>query len=358
MGESDKKEDLFDSTMSLGDHLEELRMRMIRALLGLGIACVICLAFGRSIIKFIEGPYDDATAKLLFNIDLELQVDLDKGNMTEGLRQAFRDNGVALSPDVTIKQKGYLFSGRRWLVDDGEESRYSVKKENVKVKKEGDEVKEEDDEIKKEEAEDKKEEIRLNIYKLKPLQVIAVAAGFISYIKIAMIAGLLLSSPWVFYHLWMFVAAGLYPHEKRYVNIAAPFSAVLFVTGALFFLFVVAPLTLRFLVSFNQRVLDVNSQFTFQHYISFVSHLMLVFGLAFQTPTAIFFLNRTGLVSIAALNKSRKFVVLAIFIVAAMATPPDVISQITLAVPLYILFELGILLSYISSRRRKSQEEK
>ncbi|UCD30372.1 MAG: twin-arginine translocase subunit TatC, partial [Planctomycetota bacterium] len=92
------------------------------------------------------------------------------------------------------------------------------------------------------------------------------------------------------------------------------------------------------------------------HYISFMSHLMLVFGLAFQTPSAIFFLNRTGMVSIAALNKSRKFVVLAIVVVAAIATPPDVISQVTLAVPLYILFELGILLSYISSRRRKSRE--
>ncbi|MDH4241318.1 MAG: twin-arginine translocase subunit TatC [Phycisphaerae bacterium] len=356
MGETNKKEDLFDSTMSLGDHLEELRMRMIRALLGLGIGCIICMAFGRSIIKFMEGPYDDATAKLLFNIDLEFQVYLDKGIMTEGLCQAFRDNGVTLSPDVTIKQKGYLFSGRRWLIDDGEESRYSAKKEKVKVKKEDAKDKKEGDEVKEEEEKVNKEEVRLNIYKLKPLQVIAVAAGFISYIKIAMIAGLLLSSPWVFYQLWMFVAAGLYPHEKRYVNIAAPFSAVLFVTGALFFLIVVAPLTLRFLVSFNQRVLDVNSQFTFQYYISFVSHLMLVFGLAFQTPTAIFFLNRTGLVSIAALNKSRKFVVLTIFIVAAMATPPDVISQVTLAIPLYILFELGILLSYIASRRRKSQE--
>jgi sec-independent protein translocase protein TatC len=227
------------------------------------------------------------------------------------------------------------------------DNRYCAKKEKAKekkakVKKEGDEV--------------KKKEVELNIYKLKPLQVIAVAAGFISYIKIAMIAGLLLTSPWVFYQLWMFVAAGLYPHEKRYVNIAAPFSAVLFVTGALFFLIIVAPLTLKFLVLFNQRMLDANSQFTFQHYISFMSHLMLVFGLAFQTPSAIFFLNRTGMVSIAALNKSRKFVVLAIVVVAAIATPPDVISQVTLAVPLYILFELGILLSYISSRRRKSRE--
>jgi sec-independent protein translocase protein TatC len=335
MGDTKKKYDLPDSTMSLGDHLEELRMRMIRALLGLGIGCIICLVFGSGIIRFIEGPYDDATAKLKISIDLKFQADLDEGTMTEDLRREFKDKGVILSPDVNdvkVKRKGYLFSNRRWLINSGED-RYCAKKEKGK----------------------KKENDRLNIYQLKPLQVIAVAAGLISYIKIALIAGLLLSSPWVFYQLWMFVAAGLYPHEKRYVNIAAPFSAILFVTGALFFLIVVAPLTLKFLVAFNQRVLDVNSQFTFQHYISFVSHLMLVFGLAFQTPTAIFFLNRTGLVSIAALNKSRKFVVLAIFIVAAMATPPDVISQVTLAVPLYLLFELGILLSYIASRRKKSQ---
>ena len=354
MGETNKKDDLLDSTMSLGDHLEELRFRLIRALLGLGICAIICLAFGRPIIRFLEGPYNDATAKILFSVELEFEADLEKGIISKGLRQAFKDNGVALSPDAKVKKKGYLFSRRRWLINDdkgGDKDRYCAKKEIVKIKKEGDEVKEEKDEV-------KKEEIRLNIYKLMPLQIIAVAAGIISYIKIGLIAGLLLSSPWVFYQLWMFVAAGLYPHEKRYVNIAAPFSAVLFVTGALFFLIVVAPLTLKFLVSFNQRILDVKSQFTFQHYISFVSHLMLVFGLAFQTPTAIFFLNRTGLVSVQALNKSRKFVLLAIFVVAAMATPPDVISQVTLAVPLYALFELGILLSYIATRRKKSRDSR
>ncbi|MHC4371554.1 MAG: twin-arginine translocase subunit TatC, partial [Planctomycetota bacterium] len=117
---------------------------------------------------------------------------------------------------------------------------------------------------------------------------------------------------------------------------------------------VVAPLTLGFLVKFNEKMLGVNSSFTFQRYISFVTHLMLVFGLAFQTPTAIFFLNRTGLVSLKALNRSRKYVLLIIFVVAAMATPPDVISQVTLAVPLYLLFELGILLSYFAGRKEKS----
>jgi len=249
-----KKQDPLDSTMSLGDHLEELRMRLIRALVGLIVGAVICLFFCSKIIAFIAKPI--------------------------------------------VRVMGEEFV----------------------------------------------------------LQTLAPADGIISYIKIALISGLILSSPWVFYQIWMFVAAGLYPNEKRYVHLAAPFSAALFVTGALFFIMVVAPLTLGFLVKFNQRVLGVSSNFTFANYISFVTMLMLVFGIAFQTPIAIFFLNKTGLVSVKALRKSRKFVLLGIFVVAAMATPPDVVSQITLGIPLYLLFELGILLSWLSERRKKTRD--
>jgi len=250
-----KKQDPLDSTMSLGDHLEELRSRLILALVGLGIGAVICLLFCSKIIAFIAKPI------------------------------------------VRVMGEEFI------------------------------------------------------------LQTLAPADGIISYIKIALISGLILSSPWVFYQLWMFVAAGLYPNEKRYVHLAAPFSAALFVIGALFFIMVVAPLTLGFLVKFNQRVLGVSSNFTFANYISFVTMLMLVFGIAFQTPIAIFFLNKTGLVSVKALRRSRKFVLLGIFVVAAMATPPDVVSQITLGIPLYLLFELGILLSWFSERKRKKQSD-
>lgn len=251
-----KKQDPLDSTMSLGDHLEELRMRLVRALVGLGLGAVICLVFCSKIIAFIAKPI------------------------------------------VRVMGEEFI------------------------------------------------------------LQTLAPADGIISYIKIALISGLILSSPWVFYQLWMFVAAGLYPNEKRYVHMAAPFSAALFVIGALFFIMVVAPLTLGFLVKFNKRVLGVSSNFTFANYISFVTMLMLVFGIAFQTPIAIFFLNKTGLVSVKALHKSRKFVLLGIFVVAAMATPPDVVSQITLGIPLYLLFELGILLSWLSERSKKTQDNK
>ncbi len=253
MGDTGKKHDpLFDSTMSLGDHLDELRRRLLYALAGVALGAIIGFLLGRRVIAFLEGPYVDAM---------------------------------------------------------GEEAR---------------------------------------------LIALGPADGFISYVKIALITGLFLSSPWVFYHLWMFVAAGLYPNEKKYVYIAAPFSAALFVAGALFFIVVVGPLTLGFLVRINNFI-SLSSQFSFRLYIAFVTHLMLVFGIAFQTPTAIFFLNRTGLVSLKALSKSRKYTILVIVIVAAMATPPDVVSQIALAVPLYLLFELGIVLSYLAGRKRKSQ---
>jgi sec-independent protein translocase protein TatC len=250
MANTNKKADPLNSAMSLGDHLEELRARLILALLGLVVATIICLFIGSKIITFIEKPY--------------------------------------------IKVMGT-------------EAR---------------------------------------------LQTLAPADGFVSYVTIALIAGLIFSSPWVFYHIWMFVAAGLYPHEKRYVYLATPFSAALFIAGALFFIFAVAPFTLAFFVKFNQRFLGVSSNFTFQKYISFITQLMLVFGLAFQTPTAIFFLNRTGLVSLKSLTRSRKYVLLVIFIIAAIVTPPDVISQITLAIPLYFLFELGIILCYFGNRRK------
>jgi len=253
MGDTGKKENLLNSTMSLGDHLEQLRARLILAILGLAAALIVCLFFGKWIISFIETPYIKAM---------------------------------------------------------GQQAR---------------------------------------------LQSIAPTDGFVSYMGISMVAAVVVASPWIFYQLWLFVSAGLYPHEKRYVYVAVPFSTILFVTGALFFVFVIAPVTMRFLVMFNKSILGVDSNFTFKNYVSFVGTMMLVFGLAFQTPIAIFFLNKTGLVSIEALCKSRKYVVLGIVFVAASATPgADLFSLFALAIPMYMLFELGILLCYAAQRKKKS----
>ena len=181
------------------------------------------------------------------------------------------------------------------------------------------------------------------------LQSLAPSDGFITYVRISVLTGLILSSPWAFYHLWRFIAAGLYSSEKRLINLAVPVSTALFISGSLFFIMVVAPFTLRFFIIFNQKMLGIDSAFTFEKYISFIVSMMLVFGFAFQTPTAIFFLNKIGIVSLENLCEARKYVLLTIFVIAAILTPPDVVSQVTLAVPLYLLFELGILISYIKN---------
>lgn len=332
MGKEQKKkkkpQEPLDTTMSLGDHIEELRGRLILAIAGLTIGTGICLLFGTRIIKFIEKPYTKVflTPKTKSKTEEEKTLKLIQDFFDITQRKLADDPNT---PEIEPKTEEYVrkFCMNVFLTLRNDPN-YRVLYPSTDQKS-----------------------------LTRRLQVLSPAAGFISYIKIAMMAGLIISSPWVFYQIWMFVAAGLYAHEKKYVHTAVPFSASLFVIGALFFLFIVAPLTLGFLVKFNEGVLDAWSNFTFADYISFITMLMLVFGVAFQTPIAIFFLNRTGLVSIQSLRKSRKFVIIIIFIVAAMATPPDVISQVTLAIPLYLLFELGIILSVFSERRRKSQEK-
>jgi len=331
MGKERKKKkeklpDPLDTTMSLGDHLEELRARLILAILGLLVGTIICLFFGKRIIGFIQGPFDRAMKRYAKKQVEEFQAPWtylsDKFFSNILLAIESDPNAPGIDPNtVAYARKIYADTVGALAKDPN----YTDNLAEVHSSASG------------------------------KLIVIGPADAFVGYMKITLIAGLIVSSPWVFYQLWMFIAAGLYENERRYVHTAVPFSTGLFVIGALFFLIIVAPLSLRFFLGFG-RYIGVTSTWTFQKYISFVTMCMLVFGLGFQTPIAIFVVNRTGLVSIAALKSSRKYVIIAMFALAAIATPPDVISQITLAIPLYALFELGILLSWLAERKRKRQE--
>ena len=322
----EKPDSPLDTTMSLGDHLDELRIRLILAILGLVVGTVICLFFGQRIIAFIEGPYDKimegyAEKKVEeFKTPWVYLSDTFFNNMLGTIDSD--PNAPEIDPNVvTFAKKIYADTVASLFDDPNYVAAVAEVHSSASAK----------------------------------LVVLAPADPFIGYMKISLITGLIVSSPWVFYHLWMFVAAGLYASERRYVRIAVPFSTALFVIGALFFLFVVAPISLGFFLGFGNYI-GVLSNWTFQKYISFVTMLMLVFGLGFQTPVAIFVLNRTGLVSIENLKKSRKYVIIGMFALAAAVTPPDVISQITLAIPLYALFELGILLSWFAERKKKLED--
>ncbi|HXK80344.1 MAG TPA: twin-arginine translocase subunit TatC, partial [Kiritimatiellia bacterium] len=185
------------------------------------------------------------------------------------------------------------------------------------------------------------------------LQAVQPAEPFLVYMKAAMVLAALISSPWVFYQLWAFISAGLHKHERRYVHMVAPASAALFAVGVLFFLLVIAPWVFKFFMKFDLGIDYLTYQPGVGKTADFILVLALVFGIAFQTPIAIVFAERMGLVSFAALCEARKYVFLGTFVIGAVLTPPDVISQVALAVPLYILYEGGLLVCRFWQKKRK-----
>jgi sec-independent protein translocase protein TatC len=318
--------------MSFGDHLEELRTRLIRASLGVLVAAVVALIFARDLLSFILQP---ALAVL-------------------------HAHGQAAE-----------------------------------------------------------------------LQILSPPDSFVVYLKIGLLTGLIVSMPWVLYHIWLFVAAGLYAHERKFVARFVPVSLGLFVVGVAFMYFIVLPVVLNFFVTFSHKLpmpsvnpmpwqtwllgegqdespapvalpasipvleappaeaqtgatwidahtkrlqvqLDdgvfsvplkpsedrspVTSQFGLNFYISFILALSLAFGLAFQVPVVVVFLVLTRLVKAQTIARSRRYLIFGTFVLAAVMTPPDVISQILLAIPVLLLFEGGLFVGRIIERRRAQRQ--
>ncbi|MBM4017604.1 MAG: twin-arginine translocase subunit TatC [Planctomycetes bacterium] len=176
-------------------------------------------------------------------------------------------------------------------------------------------------------------------------------------ILMCMACGVLIASPWVFYQIWAFVGVGLHEHERRFVYIYGPFSFMLFLAGAAFAYFTLM-LMLQALMSIGTTIRVVDpSQYTLTDYIRFVAWTTLAFGLAFQTPLIVMFLERTGIVPLAALVKQQRMVILVMCIVAAVFTPgTDPISMASMAVPLVLLYQLGLFLAWITGRKRRKQQ--
>ena len=172
-------------------------------------------------------------------------------------------------------------------------------------------------------------------------QSLGVTEPFFVWLKAGLLGGLTLAAPFVFYELWAFVAAGLYPHEKKYVHLFLPISLMLFAAGVLMAFFFVFSPVLEFLFTFNSS-LNISPEIRIGEWLSFAMFLPLGFGVAFQLPLVMLFVNRIGLVDVQTYLEKWRIAILVIFILSMFLTPADPISMLLLAVPLTGLYFLGI----------------
>jgi len=167
-----------------------------------------------------------------------------------------------------------------------------------------------------------------------------VTAPFFVPIKVTLMAALVIALPYLLYQIWAFVAPGLYAHEKKLVMPLVATSTLLFLCGMAFAYFLVFPIVFHFIISVAPEGVAVMTDIG--KYLDFVLTLFLAFGVTFEVPVAVVILVRMGMVSVAKLREIRPYVIVGAFVIGAIFTPPDVVSQVMLAVPLWVLYELGI----------------
>jgi len=324
-----------DTRMTLGDHIEELRTHLIRAIIGFSVAVGLSLFFGGYVVDFIAAPIDskledfhnrrlekrakDEMAKL--NLDVQPQ-------LTE-LKISRKDLENIF--DLPVKQK----------------ARLSDDKEFVLVTTLRDPKAEIEDWVK-------------HFRTLGPrpgLKSFTIMETALVWFKVCLITGLILGSPWIFYQIWSFIAAGLYPHEKRLVNHFLPFSVLLFLAGVALCQFLVMPQTISGLLVFNEW-LGIEPELRLNDWLTFALILPVLFGVAFQTPLAMLTLERVGLMTVESYRAKRSYILFALAILYVIVSPtPDPWTMVLFWVPMAGLYELGIWLCKLAPRRSMFGDE-
>jgi len=188
------------------------------------------------------------------------------------------------------------------------------------------------------------------------LIVTGVTEAFFVKLKLAFFAGFVIAFPVVVWSFWRFIKPALYPHEKKYVYILLPISIILFVSGVLFSYFGILQLVLKFFIYIAGENLE--TMFKVDQYVSFVTAFTLPFGIVFELPVVVFFLTKIGVIRHEMLSKNRKYALLIIVILAAALTPgPDPVSQMMMAIPVYILYEVSIWVSKFARPNKERHNE-
>lgn len=404
-------EDLFqDTTMTFGEHLDELRRCLMKAVFGLVIGTAIGLYFGKSMVLGLQAPLQNAletyySEEALNGLDVMLtelghspdEIIWTKNHLQDIILQdEMLFDFVFVSPEnlTNLAVGGKRLNKAELLTNSRPQQRYespaalAVDLEQIYSKAlDGATLKLPPEEQKFASADEMLKELKklnkgvlpadarvplvaLRLEHLTPmlfwhpmsqdqrlrLKSFGTQESFMIYLKAAIVLGIVVSSPWIFYQLWTFVAAGLYPHEKRYVYWYGPMSLGLFLSGALFAFFAVFQPVLYFLLTYNRDMgIDPDPRIT--EWLNFVIILPLAFGLSFQLPMVMLFLERIGIFSLEQYLSKWRIAVLVIFIVSAILTPADPYTIFFMAIPLTVLYFLAIGLCKWFPRNRNPYSE-
>ncbi len=328
------KEDLFEgTTMTFGEHLDELRVVLFRSLVGLVLGFVIGLCIAKYVVRWINTPLKQALDEHYELLAEQQLTDIYGKDIPQKLLEFMKDERL-LFDEIFMEQ-----SELQRIAGDSSHGFETISTDfdiaNMPLPIPGQRM------------------VKTRIWREARTDVQSLSAQepFMIWIKAGFITGLLLASPYIFWQIWSFVAAGLYPHEKRYVYMFLPISLVLFWTGAAMAFFVVFQYVLRFLFQFN-RSLDIQTDPRVSEWIGFVLILPLGFGIAFQLPLVMFFLNRIGIFTLKAYWEKWRIAVLVIFVISMFLTPADPMSMILMAAPLTLLYFLGIAMAKWMPRGR------
>lgn len=359
-----QSKDLFDdSTMTFGEHLEVLRTHLIRAILGLVIVVVFTLFKGQTIVGIVRSPIDNALRAHGNKVQVENDIDVQDGPETFSTEWWRQFAGLDDLPETEAEEPVSNVEQLRTKSPAARTVQVEVlPSELAAVLHEYDPnsfpkavTPEKEETVPLRIASDSFAELEAVIIRQNQAVTLNVQEAFLTYLKVAFIAGLVLASPWIIYQAWQFVAAGLYPHERRYVYIYLPMSTTLFIVGAVFCFYAVFPFVLSFLLGFN-AMLDVQPQIRLSEWISFAVTLPLMFGISFQLPLVMLFLERISVFDVQAYREKRRMAVLVIAFLSMMLTPADPMSMLLMMLPLVLLYELGILLTFMGKKKQVFDE--
>ncbi len=350
------KDDLFDnSSMTFGEHLDELRQCLVKSIMWLVIGMLGGLFFADRVILYIQKPLESAIQQFQADRDLHRMGYDPKSDEVKPLR-AFLTGGSLVAEIVYDVPEEY----QNLTMD----SLRAVKPPAGDATDPSENIVPVDDTTQITIAPHELADILASIpdpAKLKPrlqlrqnktgLSSLKMEEPFMIWVKAGLIVGAVFASPMIFYQIWSFVAAGLHDHERRYVYVYLPISVALFISGVVLAFFLVLHYVLAFLLAFNGSM-EVAIEPRLTYYVNFVLMLPLGFGVAFQLPLVMLFVQRIGILETQSFIDSWKIAVLIINVIAMIVTPADVTSMVALAIPLMFLYLLGILMCKFIPRGR------